>query len=114
MTGLSRGEFEAYVAEALDEVPEMFREALDSVAVVVEREDPDDPDIYGLYHGVPLIYPEARDGPAPPRISIYMRPLMEDFPDHDRLVEEIRITVLHEVGHHMGLDEHRLDELGFG
>lgn len=114
LASLSRQEFETLVAEALDEVPEMFREALAGVAVVVEDEDPDDPDIYGLYHGVPLTDPEARHGYPPPRISVYMRPLSEDFPDEAKLIEEIRITVLHEVGHHLGLDERRLDELGFG
>lgn len=114
MPPLSRREFERLVAGALDEVPEMFREALDSVAVVVEEENRDDPDIYGLYHGVPLTDPEARHGQPPPRIAVYMRPLAADFPDRDELIEEIRITVLHEVGHHLGLDEDRLDELGFG
>lgn len=114
MARLSRREFETFVAAALDEVPEQFREALASVAVIVEDEDPDDPDIYGLYHGVPLTDPYARDGHAPPRISIYMRPLSEDFPDEERLIKEIRITVLHEVGHHMGMSEDMLDELGYG
>jgi predicted Zn-dependent protease with MMP-like domain len=111
---LSRAEFEACVAAALDEIPESFRDALGGVAVVVEAEDEHDPDIYGLYHGVPLTDPEARHGHAPPRISIYMRPLTEDFPDRDELIEEIRITVLHEIGHHLGMDEDRLDELGYG
>jgi predicted Zn-dependent protease with MMP-like domain len=108
-----RREFERLVAVALDEVPDRFREALESVAVVVEEEHPDDPHLYGLYHGVPLTEPEGRYGYPPPRIAVYMRPLMEDFPDVDELVEEIRITVLHEIGHHLGLDERRLDELGY-
>jgi predicted Zn-dependent protease with MMP-like domain len=111
---LSRHEFENLVAAALDEVPDMFREALDGVAVVVEDENREDPDIYGLYHGVPLTDPEARHGHPPPRIAVYMKPLAADFPHETELIEEIRITVLHEVGHHMGLDEDRLDELGFG
>jgi predicted Zn-dependent protease with MMP-like domain len=110
---LPRREFERLVSAALDEVPDRFRGALESVAVVVEEEHPDDPHLYGLYHGVPLTEPEARYGSAPPRIAVYMRPLMEDFPDVDELVEEIRITVLHEIGHHLGLDERRLDELGY-
>jgi predicted Zn-dependent protease with MMP-like domain len=111
---LTRAEFEDVVREALDDVPEPFAAALQEVAVVVEDEAFDDPDIYGLYLGVPLTEPEARHGHPPPRIAVYMRPLAADFPDRRDLVEEIRITVLHEIGHHLGIDEDRLDQLGYG
>ena len=105
--------FEDQVRAALDELPPHIAEALENVAVVVEDENPEDPDLLGLYHGVPL--PERGDmaGSLPDRISIYRIPLEESFPDPAELREEIRITVLHELGHYFGLDEDRLAELGY-
>ena len=105
--------FDDHVRAALDELPPHIAEALQNVAVVVEDENPEDPDLLGLYHGVPL--PERGDmaGALPDRISIYGIPLEESFPDPDELREEIRITVLHELGHYFGLDEDRLAELGY-
>jgi predicted Zn-dependent protease with MMP-like domain len=105
--------FEDHVRAALDELPPNIAEALQNVAVVVEDENPEDPDLLGLYHGVPL--PERGDmaGSLPDTISIYRIPLEESFPDPAELREEIRITVLHELGHYFGLDEDRLAELGY-
>jgi len=105
--------FEDHVRAALDELPPHIAEALQNIAVVVENENPEDPDVLGLYHGVPL--PERGDmaGALPDRISIYRIPLEKSFPDPDELREEIRITVLHELGHYFGLDEDRLAELGY-
>jgi predicted Zn-dependent protease with MMP-like domain len=105
--------FEDHVRAALDELPPNLASALTNVAVVVEDENPDDPDLYGLYHGVPL--PERSDmaGMPPDTISIYRLPLEESFPDAEELREEIRITVLHELAHYFGLDEDRLAELGY-
>jgi predicted Zn-dependent protease with MMP-like domain len=105
--------FEDHVRAALDELPPEIAVALTNVAVVVEDENPDDPDLFGLYHGVPL--PERGDmaGVPPDTISIYRLPLEETFLDADDLQEEIRITVLHELGHYFGLDEDRIAELGY-
>jgi predicted Zn-dependent protease with MMP-like domain len=105
--------FEDHVRAALDELPPYLAKALRNIAVVVEDEDPDDPDLFGLYHGVPL--PERGDmsGALPDKISIYRIPLEESFPDPDELQEEIRITVLHELAHYFGLDEDRIAELGY-
>ncbi len=105
--------FDDHVRAALDALPPHLSAALQNVAVVVEDENRDDPDLYGLYEGVPL--PERGDmaGALPDRISIYRLPLEEEFPDPAELVEEIRITVLHELGHYFGLDEDRLAELGY-
>lgn len=111
---MDREEFRAHVRRALDLLPSELARALDNVAVVVEDENPEDPDLFGLYHGVPL--PERGSGYAgelPDRISIYQLPLEEDFPDSDELVDEIRITVLHELAHYFGIDEDRLAELGY-
>ena len=105
--------FEDHVRAALDELPPHLASALTNVAVVVEDENPEDPDLLGLYHGVPL--PERGDmaGLPPDTISIYRIPLEDSFPDPKELREEIRVTVLHELAHHFGLDEDRLAELGY-
>jgi predicted Zn-dependent protease with MMP-like domain len=105
--------FEDHVRAALDELPPNIVDALRNVAVVIEDENPDDRDLLGLYHGVPL--PERGDmaGTLPDKISIYRIPLEESFPDPEELREEIRITVLHELGHYFGLDEDRIAELGY-
>jgi predicted Zn-dependent protease with MMP-like domain len=105
--------FEDQVRAALDELPPHIAEALRNVAVVVEDENPEDRDLLGLYHGLPL--PERGDiaGALPDKISIYRIPLEESFPDPEELREEIRITVLHELAHYFGLDEDRIAELGY-
>ena len=105
--------FADHVRAALDELPPHIAEALQNVAVVVEDENAEDPDLLGLYHGVPL--PERGDmaGALPDKISIYRIPLEESFPDPGELREEIRITVLHELAHYFGLDEERIAELGY-
>ena len=105
--------FEDHVRAALDELPPNLASALTNVAVIVEDENPEDPDLFGLYHGVPL--PERGDmaGMPPDTISIYRTPLEDSFPDPEELRDEIRITVLHELAHYFGLDEARLAELGY-
>ncbi len=106
-------EFEEHVRAALDLLPAHLAEALENVAVVVEEENPEDPDLFGLYHGVPLTERGIEAPLEPDTISIYRRPLVEDFPDPDELRDEIRVTVLHELGHYFGLEEDRLEELGY-
>ncbi len=105
--------FDDHVRAALDSLPAEIARALRNVAVVVEDENPEDPDLLGLYEGVPL--PERGDeaGSLPDRIAIYRLPLEDEFPDPRDLQREIRITVLHELGHYFGLDEDRLGELGY-
>jgi predicted Zn-dependent protease with MMP-like domain len=105
--------FEDHVRAALDSLPERIAAALKNVAIVVEDENRDDPDIFGLYEGVPL--PERGDmaGHLPDKITIYRLPLEDEFPDPRELEQEIRVTVLHELGHYFGLDEDRIAELGY-
>src|SRR3712207_1146678 len=106
--------FDEHVRAALDELPPHIARALENVAVVVEDEHPDDPDLFGLYEGVPL--PERGTGYAgrlPDRIAIYRLPLEETFDDPEELREEIRITVLRELAHYFGIDEDRIAELGY-
>ena len=105
--------FDDVVRQALDSLPPDIAGALRNVAVVVEDEDPQDPDLYGVFDGVPLTEGGPGPGDLPNRIAIYRLPLEADFDDVDELREEIRITVLHELGHYFGLDEDRLSELGY-
>ena len=105
--------FEDLVARAVESLPPELRGALRNVEISVEDEHPDDPDLFGLYEGVPL--PERADwaGELPDRIRIFRTPLVESYPEPDDLEREIRVTVLHELAHYFGLDEDRLDELGY-
>ncbi|MGN6798855.1 MAG: metallopeptidase family protein [Gaiellaceae bacterium] len=96
--------FEDQVRAALDGLPPHLAEALKNVAVVVEEEDPDDPDLYGLWQSHEFL---------PDKITIFRRPLVRAFPHPGELEEQIRITVLHELAHYFGMDEDRLDELGY-
>jgi predicted Zn-dependent protease with MMP-like domain len=105
-------EFEEHVRAALNDLPSEIAAALENVAIVVEDENPDDPHLLGYYDGLG----PGRDhaGALPDRIVVYRRPLERAFPDPAELQREIRVTVLHEVGHFFGLDEDRIDELGYG
>jgi predicted Zn-dependent protease with MMP-like domain len=105
--------FDDHVRAALDELPPHIAAALENVAVVVEDENPDDPDLLGLYHGVPLPERGVMAGALPDKISIYRLPLEQSFPDPDELRDEIRVTVLHELAHYFGLDEARIADLGY-
>jgi len=105
-------DFEEHLRAALDDLPPELAAALENVAVVVEEEHPDEPDLFGWYDGVGPGHDPA--GALPDRIVIYRRPLERAFPAVGELRREIRITVLHEVGHFFGLDEDRIDELGYG
>src|SRR5262245_8467094 len=96
--------FDDHVRRALDSLPPRIARALENVAVVVEEEDPADPDLYGLWEA---------DEYMPDKITIFRRPLVESFADSDQLEREIRVTVLHELGHYFGLDEQRIQELGY-
>ena len=96
--------FEEHVRRALDELPPQLAKALENVAVVVEEEAPGDPDLFGLWESAEYL---------PDKITIFRKPLVQAFPDPRELEEEIRITVLHELAHYFGIDEDRLDELGY-
>ena len=105
--------FEDRVAKVVASLPQELLDAIENVEITVEDEDPDDPDLFGLYEGIPL--PERGDwaGALPDRIRIFRLPLVESFPDPADLEREIRITVLHELAHYFGIDEDRLADLGY-
>jgi predicted Zn-dependent protease with MMP-like domain len=102
---VSSRSFEESVRRALDSLPPAIAERLDNVAVVVEDEDPEEPDLFGICREEPYM---------PVTIAIYRIPLEESYPDRAELEREIRVTVLHELGHYFGMDERELDELGYG
>ena len=96
--------FEEHVRRALDSLPPELARRLENVAVMVEDENPEDPDLLGLFQEQEYL---------PAKIAIYRLPLEESFPDAEELEAEIRITVLHELAHYFGIDEDRLAELGY-
>jgi predicted Zn-dependent protease with MMP-like domain len=96
--------FEEIVSRALDSLPAEIAGHMENVAVVVEDENPEDPDIFGLF---------SEDPYMPAQITIYRLPLEETFSDPVALEDEIRITVLHEIGHYFGMDERQIAELGY-
>jgi predicted Zn-dependent protease with MMP-like domain len=101
---MNRREFEEHVRRALDTLPPRLAAALENIAVVVEDYDPDDPDLFGLWESHEFL---------PDKITIYRKPLEQAFSEPQELEEEIRITVLHELAHYFGIDEGRLEELGY-
>jgi predicted Zn-dependent protease with MMP-like domain len=105
--------FEEIVRRAVESLPPELREAVRNVEIAIEEELQEDPDVFGLYEGVPLTERHDWAGSLPDRIRIFRRPLVESFPDPAELEEEIRVTVLHELAHYFGIDEDRLDELGY-
>jgi predicted Zn-dependent protease with MMP-like domain len=107
--------FEDHVRAALDSLPPGLREAMSNVEIVVEEQNREDPDLFGLYLGIPLTERgEGYAGVLPDKIAIYRLPLEEEFGDDPGVLEdEIRITVVHEIAHHFGIDEDRLAELGW-
>jgi predicted Zn-dependent protease with MMP-like domain len=96
--------FEEHVRNALDSLPPNLARALDNVAIVIENENSEEPDLFGLFDE-----PEY----MPAKISIYRKPLEQEFPDPGELEDEIRITVLHELAHYFGMDEDQIAELGY-
>jgi predicted Zn-dependent protease with MMP-like domain len=114
--------FETLVDRALAAIPEPFASALDEVAIVIDDEPSpeqrrendvaDDDTLYGLYEGVPRTEWGADWAPVPNRITLFRLPLEADFADPDDLADEVWATVIHELAHHLGIDDARLDELG--
>jgi predicted Zn-dependent protease with MMP-like domain len=106
--------FEELVADALDEIPDELWDLMDNVAVVV-REGTDGSSLLGLYDGVPLTQRDAgyTGMVMPDRISIFRRPLLTCCRTEAEVVEQVRVTVIHEVAHHFGIDDDRLHELGW-
>lgn len=114
MRPIDEEQFSELVDEALGLIPEELAAQFENVAVVVEDCHEDDPELLGLYEGVPLTERWDYGGDLPDKISIYRLPLCEMCDDEDDLVEEIAVTVVHELAHHVGIDDHQLHEMGWG
>lgn len=119
MIRIRRYEFEKLVREALAALPEEFMRAVENVAVVVEEEasdedmeevglDPERDDLFGLYHGVPLPRRGTDYRALPDRIAIYRQPILWVCNTREEVVEQVRLTVIHELGHYFGLGEDEL------
>jgi predicted Zn-dependent protease with MMP-like domain len=107
--------FEELVGEALDGIPPELLKLLDNVVIQVADAHPDDATLLGLYEGTALT---DRDHnyvfSAPDQITIYRLPLLQMCADEEEVADEVAITVVHELGHHFGIDDERLHDLGWG
>lgn len=110
----SPARFDQLVDEALASVPEQLLAAADNVVIEVADRDPEQPDLLGLYRGIALTDRDSDYSFAlPDTITIYRLPLLAWCRDEQQLAEQIRVTVVHELAHHFGIDDHRLHELGW-
>ena len=122
MIDLSYHEFVRLVRRAYRQLPLEVRQALDNVDITVEEwPGPEEADLleeghtlFGLYHGIPLTDREGGGPVLPDRITLYRQPIMESCASRAQVVAEVRITLWHEVGHYLGLDEADLHRLGYG
>ena len=116
---ISPSYFKTLVREALDDLPERFQPMLENVAVVIEEEpraedlkgldvDPEEGELLGLYHGVPLIDRGAAYSGLPDRVLIFRGPILRCCANADEVRQEVRETVIHEIGHHFGLDDEEM------
>jgi predicted Zn-dependent protease with MMP-like domain len=122
---LTDKELREEAARVLDELPEEFRRQLHNIEIVVQKRpskhqlaemdlESHEEVIYGLYEGVPLPDRSTFDPPfLPDKITLFSEPLLSDFPDPDELREQIRLTVIHEIGHYFGLDDDEIEKLGY-
>ena len=108
-------EFERYVNEALDSIPDQLFDLLDNCVIVIADDAPaDDPDLLGLYEGIPLTERGVSyGGVLPDTISIFRNPTLAICDTVEDVIDEVHITVVHEIAHFFGIDDDRLHELGY-
>jgi len=115
VVAMSHRRFDELVADALDTIPPELMRAMDNVVVLVDDRHPDDPSLLGLYEGVALTERTSDyGGVLPDRITIYREAILDVCADEDEVVDEVAVTVVHEVAHHFGIDEATLHRLGWG
>ncbi|MCV7352784.1 metallopeptidase family protein [Mycobacterium parmense] len=106
--------FDELVADALDLIPPELAAAMDNVVVLVDDRHPDDPELLGLYEGVALTERDSDyAGSLPDAITIYREALLDVCESDDDVVDEVAVTVIHEIAHHFGIDDDRLTQLGW-
>ena len=109
-------EFEEAVGDALDGVPAELLALMDNVVFLVEDEPPsDDPELLGVYDGTPLTERDGgwASGALPDRITIFRGPTLRMCRSREEILDEVAVTVVHEIAHHFGIDDQRLHELGW-
>ena len=113
---MTRDRFEELVSDALDLIPDELTRLMDNVVVLVEDEPPPgEAELLGVYNGIPLT--ERGDwyaGALPDRITIFRLPTLRICETEDDVIDEVEITVVHEIAHHFGIDDDRLHDLGYG
>lgn len=111
---MTRQRFDELVGDALDLIPADLASAIDNVVILVQDRNADEPDLLGLYEGVALTERDSwYGGSLPDTITIYRKALLDVCDSEDQVVEEVAITVIHEIAHHFGIDDDRLHELGW-
>ena len=111
---MSPQQFEELVSDALDQIPQELASAIDNVVILVEARNPEEPSLLGLYEGVALTERDSfYAGSLPDAITIYREALLDICETEEQVVEEVAITVIHEIAHHFGIDDDRLHELGW-
>jgi predicted Zn-dependent protease with MMP-like domain len=112
---MSPQRFDELVSDALDLIPPRLVAAMDNVVVLVEARNPGEPDLLGLYEGIALTERDSwYGGSLPDAITIYRDALLDVSETEADVVDEVAITVIHEIAHHFGIDDERLHELGWG
>jgi predicted Zn-dependent protease with MMP-like domain len=106
------GAFESLVADALATIPEELRSEMENVAIIIDDESPPG-SLYGLYEGIPLTKRGRYAVVSPDRITLFLATICQSADTIDDLAVRVRVTLLHEVGHHFGIGETRLRELGW-
>ncbi len=117
MIDIDRADFEKLVGLAIDQIPQELTDLIDNVVIVVEDESPPGhPVLLGLYEGIPLTSRGSTSyaGVLPDRITIYRRPILAICQFHEDVVTQVKVTVVHEIAHHLGIGDERLHELGWG
>ncbi len=117
LVALDEEQFETLVSLALDQVPPELADLMDNCVVLVEDRPPADvpADLLGLYEGIPLTERgEFYSAVLPDRIYIFREPILAFCRTFDEVVEQVHITVVHEIAHHFGIDDDRLHALGYG
>lgn len=113
---MSPERFEELVGDALDLIPPELTRAIDNVVVLIEPRNPEDPHLLGLYQGIALTerIDSQYGGALPDTVTIYREPILGICDTAEQVVNEVAITVIHEMAHYFGIDEARLHELGWG